>query len=378
MGRILIHGDPHITRPNLPRQSRHKLIQSSPFPAGRYPIAKLCPPLKNVAAWRPPLQGYDLVHTFNEIPCTYRPWIITFEQKIPGSLQGFGQVLKHCLARDNCRRLIAMSDYAKLKMARGLDGSPLLQGILDKTEVIHPSFPARVATAKSWSNPDRLELVFIGRHFARKGGIVALRVAEKAHKLGLPVTVHLVSTLPLQLSSTDHLDADRYNVDLELLTLPNVEFHGSLNNQSVVELLERCHFQLLATLHDSYGYSLIEGFSIATPAIATNICALPELLTHGVNGYQLKLDLDESRQWKQWQHGEDRKSDDYWQVLDRTYDELANQTIQYLTEFQDRSDKGTHYEQLSVGSLHQAQTVHSSEITGRRLDDLYEELIAAG
>lgn len=329
-----------------------------------------------MATWRPAFEPYDLVHTFNTVPYTQSPWVMTFEQKIPGDLQTIGQLLKNRLHLDNCKKLIALSDYARLKLERAGQDWPSIDKILAKVEVVHPNFPARAQAPKRFSDSRPLTLVFIGRHFARKGGIVALRVANKAQQRGLPLQVHLVSEMPIQLSSTDHLDRDRYAADLEQLGLPNVTFHGTLTNQAVLDLLQRSDFQLLATLHDSYGFSVVEGFSLATPAITTNICALPELVYPDRNGHLLTLDRDESRQWKQWQHGEQRYSADYWDTLDKTYDSLANQTIDYLESFYDRPDRLDYYEQLSQGALDQFCNLNHAQPIGERLDRIYAEAIA--
>lgn len=88
------------------------------------------------------------------------------------------------------------------------------------------------------------------------------------------------------------------------MDLDNVNYYKSLPNQQVIDLLSKSHFQFMPTLQDSYGFSIAEGFSVATPAITTNICALPELITPGENGYLLEVPLNESREWKNWLHGE--------------------------------------------------------------------------
>jgi glycosyltransferase involved in cell wall biosynthesis len=44
-----------------------------------------------------------------------------------------------------------------------------------------------------------------------------------------------------------------------------------MNNQQVLELMSTCHLNLLPTLHDTYGFSVLEGFANGLPAITTDI-----------------------------------------------------------------------------------------------------------
>ncbi len=61
-------------------------------------------------------------------------------------------------------------------------------------DVIHPNFAIRVDQPKLYQI-SKISIVFVGQHIARKGGVVALRLAQKAEKLGLPITVHIISGL---------------------------------------------------------------------------------------------------------------------------------------------------------------------------------------
>ena len=376
MARVVVAGNNHLSIPNLPRRSRHTLIRPKAFPLGRYPLEKIWLPLASVAAWQPVWEDYQLIHTFNCIPYTNKPWFITFEQHLSFYREEnrfktlLRETLKQRLALDNCIKIIAISDYARMRFLKQLEGWELLDKAVKKLEVIHPNFPV-TATPKTYEN-GQIKLLFVGHHFARKGGIVALRLANKAQKMGLPVTVTLVSGIKCGAGvPTDFPDSRRYEEDLKLLNLPNVVLHNGIPNSEVMQLLSQSHFQLMATLHDTYGYSVVEGLSVATPAITTNVCALPELVHHGKNGYLLNLELSEKREWNGWLDESERKSDTYWNVLDSTYSNLADQALQLLVEFLDRSDKKGHYEQLSAGAIAHAQDVHDSQKLNEVFDNLY-------
>ncbi|WP_234711040.1 glycosyltransferase family 4 protein [Nostoc punctiforme] len=330
-------------------------------------------------AWQPVWQRYQAIHSFNRILYTNKPWFLTFEDhrvlyrnpqnKVEAAIY---ELLNHRLALDNCKKIIAISDYAKLRLIKRIEGWKIEEKVSKKVDVIHPNFPIKVKQSKIYQEQQNLQLVFIGNHIARKGGVVALRLAQKAEKLGLPITVHIISGLEHGSGvPTDFPDRSKYVEDLKLLKLSNVVFHRNIPNDKVIELLSQSHFQLMATLHDTYGYSIIEGFSVATPVITTNVCALPEFVRNGENGYILELPINEIRHWSNWLHGEKTKTDEYWEIVDSTYDYLAEQALQQIMQFLDRSDKREHYEFLSAGALDQAQLVHNSEKQNELFDNLY-------
>jgi glycosyltransferase involved in cell wall biosynthesis len=324
--------------------------------------------------WVPVRSDYQLIHSANRIPLVDKPFVVTFESflpRTPGAGGGrFKKLLRERLARSNCRKIIAMSDYARRKLIANNGDWSSLEETLEKLEIIHPNLPLGASGPKTWPDEETLRLVFVGNDFARKGGIVALRLANKARKAKLPVTVHVVSALNYGAGVyTDFADAARYKEDLRLLDLPNVVFHGTKSNQEVLCLLSRSHFQIMATLDDTYGFSVIEGFSVGTPAITTNVCALPELVHHGTNGYLLRLDLNAERNWSQLRN---RRGTDYWEILDRTYDDLAEQALRLLPEIIAKPD---YYETLSANSLIQVRNVHDANKAGEQLDDIYSKAV---
>jgi glycosyltransferase involved in cell wall biosynthesis len=379
MAKVIICGQNHIRIPNLPRNSRHTLVHLKSFPTGRYPIEKFWYPLGSFLAWQPIWEKYQAVHSFNRILYTNKPWFITFEDhrvlyRNPQNKREavIYDLLNNRLALENCQKLIAMSDYAKLRFVKRIEGWEIEEKLNSKLDVIHPNFTARVEQAKTYQPDQNLQLIFVGHHIARKGGIVALRLAKKAEKLGLPLTIHIISGLGHGSGvPTDFPDTTKYLEDLKLLNLNNVVFHKYIPNEKVIELLSQSHFQLMATLHDTYGFSIIEGFSVATPAITTNVCALPEFMRHGENGYILELPINEIRHWSNWVHGEKTQTDEYWEIVNSTYDYLAEQALQQIIQFLDRNDKREHYEFLSAGALAQAQIVHNSEKQNELFDNLY-------
>lgn len=359
----------YITTFNSPRESIHTLIRTKFFPSRQF-----FRPLDSVAMWIPVGQECQLIHSFNRIPYTQKPWIISFESFLPRTIGPgsnlFKRILRPRLALDNCRKIIAISEYAKLKFISNNTDWELVSEVIKKLEVVHPSLPVKSCSPKTYTRGELLELVFVGNDFARKGGIVALRLAKKASQMNLPIKIHLVSKMNYGSHVyTDCLDSRRYDEDLKSLNLNNIVLYNKKSNAEVIQLLSQSHLQLMATLDDTYGFSVIEGFSVATPAITTNVCALSEIVHHGENGYLLNLALNENRNWVNLQ---DRASQEYWDILDSTYNKLAEDALELILGI---LAKPEYYEQLSAGALAQAQNVHDSKKTGKLLDELYSKSV---
>lgn len=379
MIKIVIAGEKHLSIPNLPRNSRHTLIRPKPFPSGRYPLEKFWHPFNSLHSWQAVNQSYQVIHAFNSIQYTNKPWFLTFEDhrflyRNPKNKfeEIIYKVLNERLALENCHKLIAISDYAKLRFINRTQDWYIADKLKEKLVVISPNFSVRANQHKTYIQNEKLQLIFVGNHLARKGGIVALRLAKKAEILGLPIHIHIVSGLKHGAGvPTDYPDTSKYADDLKLLDLQNVSLYQNIPNEQVLNLLSQSHFQILATLHDTYGYSVIEGFSVATPAITTNICALPEFVHPGENGYHLELPLNEIRHWRNWMHGEKTKTDEYWDIVNSTYEYLAEEALKKILQFLDMSDKQEHYEYLSAGALTEIRKFHDAEKHNELFDNLY-------
>ena len=375
MSKVILSGNRQMSRFNHPRDSAHEIISSFPIP-----LKKIWRPLDALDARISSSIDYQLIHSFNRIPYTSKPWIVTFESLLPripktriskSADSLLEKKLIERLALENCKRIIAISKYAKntfVRQNKNIDRK-LLEVILDKVEVIHPNVAIENRTPKKYKRGETLNLVFVGNNFARKGGFVVLRLAAEANKRGLPIVFHLISALNYSSHvHTDHVDKSKYEKDLKLLDLDNVVFHETIANKEVIQLLAKSHFQIMPTLHDTYGFSIIEGFSGATPAITTNVCALPEIVHPGRNGYLLNLEVNQQNCWDAVYR---RDSQEYWDRLDSTFNNLADRALILLQELLDRPES---YEQLSEGAIAQAEKMHSSEKTGKLLDDLYTKI----
>jgi len=270
------------------------------------------------------------------------------------------------LMRDNCKALVAMSDWAVLQFRATSADWRGFEQVSKKTIVMHPTVPLRCQERRRFKRGDILELVFVGRNFAGKGGLASLRAARKLKTLGVPVRFHIVSSM--QFGPGVFPDAPiRAPYEAELVCPPdNVVFYGEMPNADVLSLMKHSHFTLLPTLHDTFGFSVIEGYSVGTPAITSNVCALPEFVTEGKTGMVLSLPLDERRRVPIvacWPHYG-------WDEVDPLYDCLSKQLVESILRV---IESPSIVETMSDGAIRQVEGQRARATTF--LDRLYQDAV---
>ncbi|WP_088342844.1 MULTISPECIES: glycosyltransferase [Rhodomicrobium] len=284
---------------NGPRYSANRVDRR-----GFVPVNRLWKRFEAVTVFNPlPLQGFDLIHAFNRIPIEPLPFIIGFESHLPRAYglehTGYFQKVSQLLAGPRCRRIIAISEHAR----RTFRAVHRQSGLLDRLE---PKLGVRYPNIDIPDIPDQMAgeaiepfiITFVGNHFGRKGGCVAVRLAQIALERGLNLQVNIVSTLEAGASVwTDPLRPGFFEPYFELLNLPNVRHRSGLPNDAVQRLLRRSHLSLLTTFSDTFGYSIIESMANWTPVLATRQSAVPEFINAGENGLLLDLETNELGDW---------------------------------------------------------------------------------
>ena len=358
----------YIANFTVPSQEKHAIKRVRFVNLGR-----LWSPALAIAAY-PPLQSFDLAHFVNKIPVTLgKNWLVTFESALPRMFppsEPLRRHLRHQLMAPSCLAIVAMSAWALSSFKRINAGWAGLDTVLPKTHVLHPAIPLMAPSPRTLRSRETIRLIFVGNNFARKGGIVALRLARRALAEGLPLQIHIVSSRMICSGShTDHPDPLLYQEDLKHLNLPNVVFHRAMNNQQVLELMSTCHLNLLPTLHDTYGFSILEGFANGLPAITSDICALPEFVlpapAANANGFLLRLPQDERNCWS---HVEESQAPGYWDTLDQAFASMTEQALVHLRSLVANPGQ---LEELSRSALAGIEQRHHPLRLAQALDAIY-------
>ncbi|MFO7977561.1 MAG: glycosyltransferase family 4 protein [Bacteroidales bacterium] len=129
---------------------------------------------------------------------------------------------------------------------------------------------------------DVCNLLFLGVEWYRKGGDVAVRIAEDLNAKGIPTTLSIVGVEPPE----------------HIRNLSFIRAHGyiSKSNPSGRDLLNRLitqsHFLLLPTRADCTPIVYSEMNAHGVPVITTDEGGIPSLIQQGINGYMFNKDSE--------------------------------------------------------------------------------------
>lgn len=359
---------------NSPRNSRHQ-IETRFF----VPLNKISEKAEGITVFNPfPLKHFDLVHAFNRIPLGNKPFLIGFESHLP---RGFGiektpffSWMRSLLSSERCRGIIAISDYAKRQFLRQHQGRAEYDRLEKKLEVRYPNLVLPDLSSGQREPMSPLKLVFVGNHFGRKGGSVAVRIAKLASDRGIPLQLDIVSSLVLGEGSWVSPTQKAYwKRDLEMMeTLPSITWHKDLSNQRVLDIVREAHFSLLPTFSDSFGYSVLESMALGTPVIATAQAAIPELIQDKKNGFLLEIETDAFGEWTHLFRN-DRDSKAYERLFDDEVDRLARESLKRIeASFNAQKD----YFRMRQEARATAEALFSSKDANLFWDERYERAVS--
>lgn len=356
---------------NSPLRSRHRIERR------RYvPLGKLYKPMDGAKVMNPwPLGGTDLVHAWRRVPIGPTPFVVGFDWHLPltweHSPQSF-EMLMDTLLSAKCRRIVASSQAAASAMLHRHEKHPRYKELRAKTVVRLPS--VNIPDTQDWFDPnkkiDELRLVFVGDHFARKGGCVAVKVAEKALAAGVPLHITIVSS---QICGvwTDPTRASFFDPYLKLSGLPNITLLKNLPKGETLDLIGRSHLTLMPTLGDALEYTVMEGMARYTPAIVTATSSFPEYVDAN-SGVLLPVETTCQGEWKHsGAPGRDRP--EFEELFANTVELLSQQALSVCT---DLLANPARLGELRQGARRMAEARFDAKDASRFWDNLYEEALS--
>jgi glycosyltransferase involved in cell wall biosynthesis len=220
------------------------------------------------------------------------------------------QMEREALSR--CRLAIYSSHWAAKSAIRDYGVDP------EKVKVV--PFGANIECSRNREDIARItarkdfricKLLLVGVDWFRKGGDMALRVAERLNQQGVETELHVVGCSP-PVEPPDF-----------------VTLHGyvSKKTEAGVKTLNRVfsesHFFILPSRAECYGIVLAEASSFGLPCLATHIGGIPTAVSNGKNGWTFSLDAN---------------PDDYCEYIARymaaplDYAQLAASTFEHYAE----------------------------------------------
>ena len=143
-------------------------------------------------------------------------------------------------------------------------------------------------------------------------------------------------------------------------------WHAGLPHPEVIALMTASDYLLLPTFHDTFGYVGVEAMSVGTPVIATNTCAQPEIVEHGVSGFL--VDFENERRLGEWRwlyrKSDPEYGDAYWNEIDRLAVRMADSLS---SAWENRCD----YETMSAAAVDRAANRFGADRLTREIEQLY-------
>ncbi len=357
---------------NSPRHTRHS-IETRNF----VPMNYISPKLEGITVLAPlPLRRFDLIHAFNRIPLGTTPFVISFESHMP---RGFGiessalyAFMMRQLLSKRCLGIGAISEHARRIFLQSHQGHRDFDRLEQKLFLRYPNMVIE-DRADTYDEQGQypIRVVFVGNHFARKGGCVGARMAELALEQGIPLEVDIISTVEVGAASwTDPLKPGYFDRYQKLLSLPNVRHLQNIPNDQVLEIVRKAHFSLLTTFCDTFGYSVIESEANYVPVIGTAQGALPEFIKHQKNGVLLPMETTEIGEWKHI--ADDRSTADFAHVHAREVERMAQESLREIVTIMEDQNR---YKAMRQAAYATAKSMFCSKDATRFWDEYYVDAL---
>lgn len=220
-------------------------------------------------------EKYDLIHCAHCLSQNKnQPWVADIEMY--GSLfiankrsEKLDQQIKEIILRKNCKKIIPWSEGIKNSILR------YIPQISNKMEVVYPAIPS-IKNLKKKSNKNQT-ILFIGRYFKSKGGLMALEVIEQLRKKH-NINGIIVSSVPKKIKK-------KYS---------HLNFYELMPQKKLFNLMQKTDILLYPSMSETFGFGLLEAMSFGIPIVTINTPhtnSLKEIIEDKKHG--LVLDIDE-------------------------------------------------------------------------------------
>jgi len=218
--------------------------------------------------------GVDLIHCAHCLLLNKRSWVVDMEHywnfsassKISYSSLG-KSLIRRFLRREYCKKILPWTHAAKNTLKEAIKDEEILR----KTEVVYPAISLFKLKKKKH---DKISLLFIGRYFYQKGGLITLEVFRRLKK--------------------------RYDIDCTLisLTIPNelkvkyqkfIRIFTSVSDEFLFEeIYPSSDIFIYPGFSDTFGFSLLEAMSFEIPIVTVDAFARREIVEDEKNGFVIE------------------------------------------------------------------------------------------
>ncbi len=238
------------------------------------------------------IPNVELIHTFNSVCKTDRPWCASFETVMPRMVYETEEEKRHYLQlveymkKPNCMALYALCKNAyeiqKNSLITASVPSKDREVLMGKTKILHP--PQKILVSEDEFEKKhgmkKIHFIFIGRDFFIKGGREVLQVLSE-FKCNYDFDLTLISSLQYDdyFTRTSYEEMVRYK---KLICESDwIVYYERLPNKKVLDECKEASVGLLPSIADTYGYVVLEMQAAGCPVVSTNVRALPEINNEG-------------------------------------------------------------------------------------------------
>jgi glycosyltransferase involved in cell wall biosynthesis len=185
-------------------------------------------------------------------------------------------------ALDRCSLVILTSDWGKEQVLKHYPLSPEKVIVLPRGANIELT-PGRtlsdIQALIEQRSPTTCRLLFSGVSWERKGGDVALKVAEWLNQQGLDTELVILGCKPPLQALPPFVKVVGY-----------IDKSTAAGKQELLDWVASAHFSILPTRGDCTPNVLIEANAFGVPALTTDIAGISTIIRNNVNGQMFSLD----------------------------------------------------------------------------------------
>ncbi len=127
---------------------------------------------------------------------------------------------------------------------------------------------------------DTVKLLFLGKHWLRKGGDIVFNIAKALHAAGQKVELNFVGCHPPK-----EVDIPSY-----------IKCHGFISKkkpegvEKITRLLSESHFLFVPSRAEAYGVVFCEANAYGLPSLTSHVGGIPTIVKNNINGMTFALD----------------------------------------------------------------------------------------
>lgn len=233
------------------------------------------------------LPEVDLIHTFNTVCQTDKPWCASFETVIPRMTcntqwgkKYYRQLIEH-MKSPNCKALYALCQNAYEIQRNMLKENSVppddLELLMNKTKVLHPPQEVLITEEafEKKHKTEKVHFIFVGGAFFIKGGREIIEtLSEFEDRYDFDLT--LISSLIYNDYFTKIPYEEMVRCRKMIQECPWIDYYDFLPNREVLEKCKEATVGLLPSVADTYGYAVLEMQAAGCPVVTTNVRAFSE------------------------------------------------------------------------------------------------------